>query len=74
MKTKLNLTIEKELVRNSKEYARKKGISVSKLIETLLKENINESDTSFVKKWQGKFKIDSKEEDRYKKLEERYFS
>lgn len=74
MKAKLNLTIEKELVRNSKEYARKKGISVSCLIENLLKENIKQSNTSFAEKWQGKFRIASKEEDRYNKLEERYFS
>ena len=74
MKAKLNLTIEKNLVRNSKEYARKHGISVSRLIEILLKENITESNTSFSEKWQGKFRIISKEENRFKKLEERYFS
>lgn len=74
MKTKLNLTIEKNLVKYSKEHARSKGISVSRLIENLLNENVKKNSLSFTEKWQGKFKISSGKDARYKKLEDRYFT
>ena len=41
MKTKLNLTINSKLVPNSKEYARKKGKSVSQLVEELLEKELD---------------------------------
>lgn len=37
MKEKLNLTIEKEIKDRAKTLARKKGISVSKMVEQLIK-------------------------------------
>ena len=72
MKTKLTLTIDKELVPRFKKYARKKGISVSKLVENSLRELTIDDTTVFTKKWKGKFKTEKREESRYKKLEKRY--
>lgn len=72
MKTKLNLTIENDLVQKSKKYAKAKGISVSKLVENMLRDVTQKHQDSFSQKWQGKFKAVEKNEIRYKKLEERY--
>ena len=73
MKQKINLTLDEELVVKTKKFVRNKGISVSHLVESLLKQAIKENKTSFSKKWQGKLNITSqKDTPRYKKLSERY--
>ena len=72
LKTKLNLTIDKELVPKSKEYAIKKGKSVSKIVEELLWAVTKEASGSFSKKWKGKLKLTAKNSTRYNKLKKRY--
>lgn len=72
MKTKLNLTIEKDLVPKSKKYAKTIGLSVSQLVENMLREVTQKNQDSFSKRWRGKFKAEEKDEIRYKKLKERY--
>lgn len=72
MKTKLNLTIDENLVPKSKRYAKTKGLSVSQLVENMLREVTQKQENSFSQKWRGKFKAVEKEEMRYKKLKERY--
>lgn len=72
MKTKLTLTIDKELVPRFKKYARRKGISVSKLVENSLRELTIDDSKPFTVKWKGKFKARKRTEPRYKKLEKRY--
>ena len=74
MRTKLTLSVDKNLVPKSKLYARRIGKSVSQLVEELLKEKIAESETSFSKKWRGKFKLNEKDDSRYSKLNDRYLS
>ena len=72
MKTKLNLTIDKDLVPKSKAYARMKGKSVSQFIEDLLRKAISNKDESFVKRWRGKLIISDKTDPRYQILKRRY--
>ncbi len=72
MKTKLNLTIDEELVPRVKQYARQRGKSVSELVEEWLRETAGQSEALFSKKWRGAFRLDDKEESRYKRLKERY--
>lgn len=73
MKQKINLTIDEELVVKTKQFVRNKGISVSRLVESLLKQTINENKISFSEKWQGKLKIANPiDSPRYKKLSKRY--
>lgn len=72
MKSKLNLTIDEELIPLSKAYARKKGKSVSQLVESLLLEEIRRETPSFAEKWRGRFQSVEKEEPRYKVLRDRY--
>ncbi len=72
MKTKLNLTIDKDLVPKSKAYARLKGKSVSQLVEDLLRMATSNKDESFVKRWRGKFIISDNTDPRYQILKRRY--
>jgi len=83
MNTKLTLTIEQEVIRRAKEYAKDKNRSLSDIIENYLKiltqEEKKEKDKKLnpiVKSLKGSFKMPKKDMD-YKKelrnrLEEKY--
>ena len=72
LKTKLNLTIDKELVPRSKAFARAKGKSVSQLVEDLLRITINNNTRTFSDRWRGSLKIAAKTDPRYLTLKDRY--
>ena len=72
MKQKINLTLDGELITKTKRYARKRGISVSALIESLLSDAVLKDEERFSQKWQGKFKLAEKDDARMRKLKERY--
>lgn len=72
MKSKLNLTIDKDLVSLSKAFARKRGKSVSELVELLLREVIRRESPSFAEKWRGRFQAVVKDDRRYEVLKKRY--
>ncbi len=72
MKAKINLTIDEGIVPLAKRYARKMGKSVSELVESLLREEIEKEQTSFSEKWQGRFTTAAKDDTRYQKLSKRY--
>ncbi len=72
MKQKINITLDGELITRTKRYARKKGISVSALIESLLTGAVLKDEKRFSQKWQGKFKLAEKDSARMHKLKERY--
>ncbi|MEI7594839.1 MAG: DUF6364 family protein [Bacteroidota bacterium] len=64
MDTKLTLTIEKDIIKQAKEYAQKKGRSLSDLIENYLKLMVSANDkiedieiTPIVKSMMGKFVV-----------------
>ena len=50
MKSKLNLTIAQELITLCKEYAQSQGLSVSQLVEELLRRLTEKEETAFSKK------------------------
>lgn len=72
MKTKLNLTIKSNLIPRSKQYAKKKGKSVSQLVEELLEEAIEQDKMNFAEKWLGKFDAGDKKDGRLEYLKNRY--
>ena len=72
MKAKLNLTIDEDIVYESKAYAQMRGQSVSQLVEDLLRGIVSNRKKSFSKKWRGKFEAVEKDEERYRKLKKRY--
>lgn len=60
MTVKLNLTIDEKIVAKSKRYAAKKKTTVSKMVQELLKKQIEQEEKkpkkeSFVEKWAGTF-------------------
>ncbi len=71
MKTKLTLTIDREVIDKAKKFARRNGTSLSQLVEGQFRKL---GEKSFAEKWYGKFKVPvPKEEDvRLKYLLEKY--
>ncbi|MFQ5708211.1 MAG: DUF6364 family protein [bacterium] len=74
MKAKLNLTIEEELIPLCKEYARAQNMSVSQLVETLLRQVTAKEEATFSEKWRGRFQAARKHGAKYDKLAKRYLS
>lgn len=72
MKTKLTVTIDEELVPVAKQFARAKGISLSQLIETSLRELSAQKSSSFSARWRGKFRPAARDDERYRQLEKKY--
>lgn len=72
MKQKINLTLNEQLIIRTKKYVRKHGLSVSQFIESLLSKAIDDIDISFTKKWRGKLKVETKDDPRFQKLQDRY--
>ncbi|MCB0268928.1 MAG: hypothetical protein KDE57_04235 [Calditrichaeota bacterium] len=72
MKSKLNLTIDENLVPLTKAFAKKHGKSVSELVEILLREVVVADEPGFSEKWRGKLVIDPKNEPRFDALKDRY--
>lgn len=62
MTVKLNLTIDEKIVAKSKRYAAKRKTTVSKMVQDLLRKQLETEEkkikkTSFVEKWAGTLKI-----------------
>lgn len=78
MTVKLNLTIDEKIVAKSKRYAAKKKTTVSKMVQGLLKKQIEMEEKkpakkSFVEKWAGTLSGKLSEES-VKKMKEEYIS
>ena len=72
MKTKLTVTIDEELIPRAKDYARSKGVSLSQVIEGALRELAAADRPSFAEKWRGKLRAARRDDDRYRRLAEKY--
>ena len=72
MKSKMNLTIDEKLIPQSKEYARMHGMSVSQLVEELLRSTVQQNTPTFSDRWRGKFVVADKDDERYAKLKDRF--
>jgi len=72
MKSKLNLTIDQDLIPLSKKYARSQSISISKLVEDFLRKVTQKRNPTFSEKWRGQFKVARKRGARYDKLKHRF--
>ena len=68
MKTKLTVTIDKELVPRAKRYAEMRGVSLSRLIESSLRDVTAGESGSFSQRWRGKFKAAERDDDLYRAL------
>lgn len=73
MKTKLTITIDRDLVPRAKRYARRRGVSLSSLIERALEEMTEgEGSVSFVDRWRGSMALSERDDERYRQLREKY--
>lgn len=72
MKTKLTLTIEKNLIPRAKRYAEARGDSLSGLVEKALQDITQTEEIPFSRRWRGKFKASRQVSSRYKLLSQRY--
>ena len=73
MKTKLTITVERDLVPKAKRYAKRRGVSLSSLIEASLQEMTStEESSSFVDRWRGKMTLAERDDERYRQLRDKY--
>ncbi|MBI4419821.1 MAG: ribbon-helix-helix protein, CopG family [Gemmatimonadetes bacterium] len=72
MKTKLTVTIDRDLLPRAKRHARSRGVSLSRLIEAALRD-LSAGDTrSFSQRWRGKFRPAGRSDLRYRTLAKKY--
>jgi post-segregation antitoxin (ccd killing protein) len=72
MKTKLTITVDADLVPRAKRYARRRGVSLSALIEDALRDLSAEEAPSFVERWRGRFEPAARDDDRFEALAKKY--
>ncbi len=72
MKTKLTVTIDEALVPHAKQYARGQGLSLSELIERMLREVSAGERPSFSERWRGTFQPAHRDDERYRSLARKY--
>ncbi len=72
MKQKLTITVDGELVPRAKRFARSRGVSLSALIETELRDLVSGEAPSLASHWRGKFEPATREDPRYEALAKKY--
>ena len=72
MKTKLTITVDRELLPRAKRYARLRGVSLSSLIEDALKRMEEPESRTFAERWRGRFAPAERDEERYRALASKY--
>jgi predicted transcriptional regulator len=68
MKTKLTITVDRELVPKAKRYARARGMSLSAVIEDALRSLAGDEGESFVDRFRGAFVLAERDDERYRAL------
>lgn len=73
MKTKLTVTIDRNLLPQAKRYARARGVSLSELIEASMRKLGTEAQgPTFSSRWRGKFVPADRKDERYRALAKKY--
>lgn len=73
MKAKLTVTVSKDLIPRAKRFARKRGTSLSAVIEDALRAATRE-EADFVGKWRGQFRLGNRTASRFKYLKGKYLA
>jgi len=74
MKRKLTITVNDALLDEAERLARSRGMSLSALIETSLRETLADEATSFAARWCGAFRPAERDDRRYQALARKYLS
>jgi len=72
MRRKVTVTLDERLIPRAKALARRRGLSLSALIERALNEQAPPSDQSFSTRWRGKFHPADRGDERYRTLARKY--
>ena len=72
MKRKLTITIDDALLDEAERLARSRGLSLSSLVETSLRETLTEDAPTFATRWRGRFRPAQRNDARYKALARKY--
>ncbi len=72
MKRKLTLTVEENLLPVAKRYAKSQGLSLSSLVERLLRDAAGHHEPSFASRWRGKFQPAERGDARHECLSKKY--
>jgi post-segregation antitoxin (ccd killing protein) len=73
MKTKLTITVDQDLVPRAKRYAHRRGVSLSSLIESALRDMAGEGEgASFSERWRGEMRLTEGDDERRRALMEKY--
>ncbi len=74
MKRKLTITLDDALASKAERLARSRGLSLSALIESVLRESLGADGPSFAARWRGRFRPANRNDPRYKALARKYLS
>ena len=73
MKSKLTVTVDRSMIEFGKQYASRRGTSLSQVIEDALRRIARFEQPSFSRKWRGRFSKSARRGDeRMRHLENRY--
>jgi len=73
MKTKLTVTVSRDLIPRAKRFAKKRGTSLSAVIEDALRAATTE-EIDFAGKWRGRFQLIDKDAARFRYLKDKYLA
>jgi len=72
MKTKLTVTVDRDLLPRAKRFARSRGVSLSQLIENALRVASTGDGEPFSQRWRGKLRPANRGDARYRALAKKY--
>lgn len=72
MKTKLTVTVDRDLLPRAKQAARERGVSLSSIIEGALRDLTEPDRPSFSQRWRGAFEWRDDDDPRARALREKY--
>ena len=72
MKRKLTIRVDGKLIRRARHYAWARGVSLSSLVETSLRDVVEETGPSFASRWRGRFQESRRDDVRYEALARKY--
>jgi hypothetical protein len=72
VKTKLTITVDRDLLPKAKESARRRGVSLSSIVEQALRGIDSGEGPTFSERWRGKFQPAGKTTPRYRRLARKF--
>ena len=74
MKRRLSITVDDALIQESKRFAHSRGLSLSTLIESVLRDSLAADAPSVADRWRGRFRPAQRNDPRYEALARKYLS